>query len=1355
MPSHSRKNRVERPAPTTVAEWSSGEREFARAPGSIAATPIPDGDLAIDVTRPRDLVSLLTVWHAVEVEGAADGRPASLTAGDDATLTVHLPFQHAQEHTWSEAGGSRPNPADPSQTLPGGPATASQFRRGPVNFRAARASRLVFDLPAGTRVAVDSPSILRLIPTLPLRVHELARPGEAPEKYPDFPPPSSLLPKPGWWRLSDDLIMHVRESQVTVQVATAAQRRRYPLAEGVEAQRARTKELIDGIVQSAGSIQLGYGRGIDVTALPGALRPDPDAKPRAARRGEYGSPPSPDQTSIEAPFRLVISPDSGARWTHAPEPVPAAADVRHVELWHTRLGRAAPGAEPEDPPGVTEEPTRERIVRAVWARDRDHLTPAEWRSPDSDVGDEGAAPPAFAGPLAPPAPPSADRHPFPSSLNRSDRHRIVRQSAETWRTDAGAPIPPVPVGADRLWLSALGATLDLHGHWETLPYSGSGIPSILAWDHIATFGRDQFVRVVYPGYLFPLGHKAVLVKITERKIRVETSDAYAPRRPIAGLWQRHFIAVIQRDRSYIQQDLPFTHAHLGPAVTPTLDEPSSTNTFFWPTIGGGAYRFRVDGTDRAGDPLPFTAPLLWVAEHVKTFDAVRDAYLGFPGGADERLRRVIDLGGRTVALYRDEAADLTAHHEVQRMRLTGVARLGTSEPHLSTADVVVEAARRLADTPATTIAYHGDVVQGQALRAGGVWAAVATVGALADPAIAGRIAPTDPKLPAPPGIRFGEPPGPAGPGKTSETGGGFVAPSQAIAGLSLTTGTVADLAQSVDGTFDPATALGSADVLAALGTALPKLFGLVPLIELLEAVGLEAPEILASVMEPLTQLLDALRNVKTLAERAKDEAEATAKRVVDEAEQKVTDAVAGAEASAQAFLAAQQAKVAALEAEAAALATEAGGVVDDVVDFFEGLAELDLDAARIAFDAFRARLGALAGKLRTIGAGLLPPLVRTRLADAAGILDDLRTSTSVVDDVFQAAKLVSDLASGAKQVELHFDWKPPLKDWPNSAAPILSFLPRDGVTKRPLTISVTGTAGVSTTPSLKILAELREFSLDLLPIEPLLQIEFEHLSFRSGTSGKTEVDVVLRTVRFVGILSFVETIKELIPFDGFSDPPDISVDASGLTAGYTLALPNVAIGVFALSNMSLSADLRVPFLGDGLSVGFGFCSRERPFTLAVVFLGGGGWFAMRMSPKRLELLEIGLEAGAYLSVDFGVASGSISAAIGIYLRMESDKGSLTGYFRLRGEVDVLGLISASIELAMSLTYDFAEQKVIGRASITVEVEVLFFSASVTIEAERKFAGSNGDPSVREIITAAGGDTGAWSEYLDAFATEEP
>ena len=83
---------------------------------------------------------------------------------------------------------------------------------------------------------------------------------------------------------------------------------------------------------------------------------------------------------------------------------------------------------------------------------------------------------------------------------------------------------------------------------------------------------------------------------------------------------------------------------------------------------------------------------------------------------------------------------------------------------------------------------------------------------------------------------------------------------------------------------------------------------------------------------------------------------------------------------------------------------------------------------------------------------------------------------------------------------------------------------------------------------------------------------------------------------------------------------------------------------------------------------------------------------------------------------------------------------------------MLGLITASIELYLALTYDFPTGKLIGRAQLTVKVEVLFFSASVTIECERKFAGSNGDPSFEEVMgVQPDGTSPAWSEYCLAFA----
>jgi hypothetical protein len=110
---------------------------------------------------------------------------------------------------------------------------------------------------------------------------------------------------------------------------------------------------------------------------------------------------------------------------------------------------------------------------------------------------------------------------------------------------------------------------------------------------------------------------------------------------------------------------------------------------------------------------------------------------------------------------------------------------------------------------------------------------------------------------------------------------------------------------------------------------------------------------------------------------------------------------------------------------------------------------------------------------------------------------------------------------------------------------------------------------------------------------------------------------------------------------------------------------------------------------------------------------------------------------------------------GIYLKIEKDDGSLTGYLRIGGEVSVLGLISASIELRMELTYEFGSGKVVGRATLTIEVKIIFFTISVELTCERKFAGSNGDPSFAQLMEPFllnGANVRPWDDYCMAFAS---
>jgi hypothetical protein len=324
-----------------------------------------------------------------------------------------------------------------------------------------------------------------------------------------------------------------------------------------------------------------------------------------------------------------------------------------------------------------------------------------------------------------------------------------------------------------------------------------------------------------------------------------------------------------------------------------------------------------------------------------------------------------------------------------------------------------------------------------------------------------------------------------------------------------------------------------------------------------------------------------------------------------------------------------------------------------------------------------------------------------------------------------------------------------MKPWPDATHPVFAVREEQG---GGLTLAVEARASAKTEPTVDVLAELRQFDLDLIAPASLIGLHFERLAFRAGSSRKPEVDVVFGGIEFLGPLSFIDTLRRMIPADGFSDPPFLDVSTEGVRAGFTLALPNVAVGVFALQNISLGADCHVPFLGKHLSIGFNFCTRERPFALTVTFIGGGGFVGLRVSPDGLDLLEMALEAGARLAIDLGIASGSVEIMVGVYLRLEGDKGSLTGYVRIRGEVDVLGLISASIELLLELVYEFSTGKLVGRATLTIEVEVFMFSFSVSTSVERRLAGSNGDPALAELLEVQpDGTSSRWSEYCMAFA----
>lgn len=545
--------------------------------------------------------------------------------------------------------------------------------------------------------------------------------------------------------------------------------------------------------------------------------------------------------------------------------------------------------------------------------------------------------------------------------------------------------------------------------------------------------------------------------------------------------------------------------------------------------------------------------------------------------------------------------------------------------------------------------------------------------------------------------------------RKGDRSGGLIQPSFSITALSRLRGPIGGtIADAASATFSPDSFF---DGLPA--AALPKLFGCIPLTELVNGI-----------------------------------ADLTSGSNLEKAPSLITDQINAAQALLQAF----QKLISDLQAVGNAadeLVSALQTAISAIGEFFGDPTDT---AKQNALKTALADLHAKAVQFRTALANLpqIDPNVQGRIdRSLEKLVADLLNVNEFVDKLIMVIEMVTER-------RIRLEWTPDISPWsPFPNGPPL-YQPK---TPTPLVLAVVLQAASAThkEASFEISCTLEAFQLNLLGDAEFLRLHFKRIQFLASSSRKTDVTVDFEKIEFVGVLSFIETLRTLIPLDGFSDPPNLEIDENGIEAQFSIALPNIAVGVFSLSNLSLGAAFTVPFIGDPLSVRFNFCERHNPFNLTVWVFGGGGFFAVTVTPAGVQILEAAFEFGASASLDFGVASGSVKVVAGIYFRMEADEASLTGYFRLNGKVDVLGLISASIELYLELEYEFNSGKCVGRATLTIEVEVLFFSASVEISCEKKFAGANGDPTFLQMMSpyedpALQEKVAPWDDYCSAFAS---
>lgn len=396
--------------------------------------------------------------------------------------------------------------------------------------------------------------------------------------------------------------------------------------------------------------------------------------------------PRGNETAIEMPWRLVLSPQEGIRAEHPALPV--AGPDGTTEVWHSRL--AGPG------------PAGELSVRAAAEAD----VPGEYSDHDTWLADARA---------------------FPYPLHGWLEAILAHQSASE-----------TPVEVRRLILSGYGGWLSAHATWPNADLGD------LEWDHASAMGRDYDVRLALAGVLFPFGHRAVLVETWHRNFDRDAAMALLEKTRTIVITEpvRQYQA---GEGGLHERRFPFQRVAIEPLVVGPLDgsadgEPvpgSPEHRYLWPSRHGATIEFSVHA--RAGsEEVELRLPLLFTTERqaAQTLDGIyaagptTSAFADVAGLGDEAaarrfarspaggLSRPTSFIGRQIPLAMKTSTEALegAVHEVHSMTFGGraipaVGGAAGFHPEVTQLEVKLPAMRQLLGTDDPLLAtFHRELL---------------------------------------------------------------------------------------------------------------------------------------------------------------------------------------------------------------------------------------------------------------------------------------------------------------------------------------------------------------------------------------------------------------------------------------------------------------------------------------------------------------------------------------------------------------------------------------------------------------------------------------------------------------------
>jgi len=1115
-----------------------------------------------------------------------------------------------------------------------------------------------------------------------------------------------------------------------------------------------------------------------------------------------GTPPGVADGSVslvEVSYRLQLSPNSMAGWTHATAPVAGATGA--FEIWHTTLGVRSAAANVAGP--VDERNALLRTVRALASRDT--VPAVAWD------------PPA-------PSPGIVLQNP---SLDAPTRQRIVKLSSQ----DAGAKA----IQVNRMMLSSLGGYLDARGDFADPQHIVDG------WVHRMAGARENYVEVGSTGVLLPFGNSV-------RKFHITKRNEDPSKGPIGSLYGYDVFAISNPVTTYRPADYqtatrgkllqwPFVMIEL--TQTQFVAQLSNDVAYRPSDMSGAPIMIPAVGYDQRGHAVHFSVPFYFVGPTAlpvtPTTVASYRSTLGASGITapppnDATVSLDVPMGGQRVAYAYSKRDDTTFATRALYFDLAPATEAFPFVPVLTGAVLDVEALHSYSDGAPVTVTYHSRYVNN---------------GVGLDPAQ--NKSQLLFSLTKPVKADFTNRP---------DGGTGFIAPNMTFTALSRTTGpaydfTAPSLGPAVKAAASPAAGDGGFDPKSYLNLALAELdkvriFGVFRIIDIVKAVdpneaatdlaGLAqeaeeaalkyAPKFVAEGLSEAEKIVSTILRIKSKAEliwtnvqellgadyvqailanpsgavtTAVSGVLATARGIIDKDKQaviaKLTDIVKRLKVFYTTLLATidhiEKLEILALAGMPAPpdgsipqLVTNAIAVKDAIVD----LANYGARAAINAKDAVVAAANRITSQSLTAAAAPSPnpsiQVTNSPLQIVPALVDEfvktIGSLTDIVGDIKDPAGVkdrVTHLFNDAKQaitalrdMTVHIDWQPKIGSYFVPGTDWLVFRPasQHGLS---LALEARTKSKEGKPAGVDVSCRLDHFDLCLGPLDaeqnPVVALQFDHMAFTAKAGTKPDFDVKINGIKFGGPLSFLETLRRIIPLDGFSDPPSLNVDGKGIHAGFTLQVPNIAVGMFSIENIAFSAKLEVPFFAAGaapaLTIAFSFCDKDHPFLVTVAMLGGGGYLVMTLSPHGLESLEASICVGAQIAINLGgLAQGSVSIMVGITFTVKdvtdasgSSLGkdiSLTAFLRIHGALDVLGIVTVSVNLNVAMTYDITHKVMIAEGVLRVDVSLLFFSVHASFSFRKEFHACNNDPTLRELMPPNASNVSQfWNDYCHAYA----